>query len=190
MNKIIQSEIPKQNILFFDMDGTLVDTNYANYLAYQKAIKITIGNNKNLKFNHNYRFDKSYLVRFYPNITEQEYKSIISLKGVFYDEFLGETKLNDIVADFLLRSSRFNKTILVTKSNKNRALSTLRYHNLIEYFNDFLFAENIKVSSNKYESAINELMINPNNITVIEDDIIEISNAKKSGVIKKNIIHV
>ncbi|WP_455005105.1 hypothetical protein [Capnocytophaga gingivalis] len=31
--------INKDSILLVDMDGTLIETNHANYLSYQKAIK-------------------------------------------------------------------------------------------------------------------------------------------------------
>lgn len=33
-------EIDSNHILFFDLDGTLVHTDYSNYLAYKKALEL------------------------------------------------------------------------------------------------------------------------------------------------------
>ena len=35
----IDLRIKADSILFFDLDGTLVDTDYANFLSYKKAIE-------------------------------------------------------------------------------------------------------------------------------------------------------
>jgi len=34
----IDALIQADSVLFFDMDGTLIDTDYANFLSYKKAI--------------------------------------------------------------------------------------------------------------------------------------------------------
>ena len=40
--KDINLKINSDTILFFDMDGTLIDTNFANFLSYQEAIQSVI----------------------------------------------------------------------------------------------------------------------------------------------------
>ena len=35
----INLNINSDTVLFFDMDGTLIDTDFANFLSYQEAIK-------------------------------------------------------------------------------------------------------------------------------------------------------
>lgn len=39
----LSSVISDDTVLFFDLDGTLIDTDYANYLAYEKAIQTIAG---------------------------------------------------------------------------------------------------------------------------------------------------
>ena len=34
----LNQRINNGNVLFFDMDGTLIDTNFANYLSYTKKL--------------------------------------------------------------------------------------------------------------------------------------------------------
>lgn len=41
--------IKKDTVLFFDMDGTLVDTDYANFLAYQQAISEIVESDLNIE---------------------------------------------------------------------------------------------------------------------------------------------
>jgi FMN phosphatase YigB (HAD superfamily) len=79
--------ITSDKILFFDMDGTLVDTNLANFSAYKKAINYVIKDNK-LVYNHPVRFNRSILRTTFPNLTEKEIEKIIQLKESFYNEFL------------------------------------------------------------------------------------------------------
>ena len=46
-----KSLINTDNILLVDMDGTLIETNYANYLSYQKAVKEILS----IDINYNFR---------------------------------------------------------------------------------------------------------------------------------------
>ena len=67
-------KISSEKILFFDLDGTLVDTDYANWLSYKEAAKILGYNLRELAdtkmyyqntegdiYNPLYRFDKNSL---------------------------------------------------------------------------------------------------------------------------------
>ena len=47
--------IKKDTVLFFDMDGTLVDTDYANFLAYKQAISETVKFDFNVEYDSNFR---------------------------------------------------------------------------------------------------------------------------------------
>jgi len=60
--------------LIFDLDGTLIDTDKANFLSYQEAIK----NVKNIDLKSIYqdskRFTREKLKLIIPNLTVQEFK--------------------------------------------------------------------------------------------------------------------
>ena len=85
-----------------------------------------------------------------------------------------------------------NKVILVTNSNKNRAVSTLNYHNLIDKFDDFYFGQilNDEEQINKFE----KLILNNRNIIdkfiLFENEIEEIQKAILMGIPPKNIIRI
>ena len=56
--------IKKDTVLFFDMDGTLVDTDYANFLAYQQAISEIVESDLNIEYDSNFRLNRSSLKIF------------------------------------------------------------------------------------------------------------------------------
>ena len=69
--------INSENVLFFDMDGTLVDTNFANYLSYKKAIQSITQSKPDMSYNPNERFNREVLKSVIPNRSEIEYERII-----------------------------------------------------------------------------------------------------------------
>jgi beta-phosphoglucomutase len=50
--------ITTDKILFFDMDGTLVDTNLANFSAYKNAVDSVLQTETNLVYNPEIRFNR------------------------------------------------------------------------------------------------------------------------------------
>ena len=180
----------KQNILFFDMDGTLVDTDYANYLAYQQSIEIVIGRKNMVEVNDKNRFDNSMLINFYTNLTTDEYNSIVNTKGNLYEQFLSETKLNDKLANTLYEAANNHKTVLVTNANKARSLLTLKHHGIVDYFNHLFFGEDVIRSHGKYENAILSLGVKPDEVVIFENEYKEIYQAKNIGFSNNNIVHI
>lgn len=77
---IIDQRINSNTVLFFDMDGTLVDTDYANFLSYQEAIKSEIQEIPDIQFEPNDRFNRSKLNKIFPNLTDIELDKIIREK--------------------------------------------------------------------------------------------------------------
>lgn len=178
------------NILFFDMDGTLVDTDYANYLAYHQAIELVVGQKKSVPFNERTRFDKRTLVKFYPQLSNEEYQAIIQLKDKFYENFLSETRLNEDLVRALRHASDKQQTVLVTNANRARAMLTLQHHGIVDYFNQLFFGEcSVNVSS-KYENALHLLCVDADEVIIFENDLNEITKALKLGIKQQNIIHI
>lgn len=86
-NEVTQ-DITVDSILFFDMDGTLIDTDLANFLSYKKAINSVIKSDHNLTYNPDKRFNRSNLNNAVPNLTESEYEKIIQEKEEYYNDFI------------------------------------------------------------------------------------------------------
>jgi beta-phosphoglucomutase len=177
-------KINADTILFFDMDGTLVDTNLANFLSYKKAINYVTKMDNDLTFNSNKRFNRSILKNSVPNLSEAEYERIVQKKEEYYNDFIHETILNMEVADILSKYSKTNKTVLVTNCRQERALTTLNHFGLADKFNDIFyrqFADNEK-KINKFQNAIAKLGVPPNLIIAFENEEAEIADAKKAGI--------
>jgi len=52
----INLNINSDTVLFFDMDGTLIDTDFANFLSYQEAIKSVIQSETEIQYVPSERF--------------------------------------------------------------------------------------------------------------------------------------
>jgi phosphoglycolate phosphatase-like HAD superfamily hydrolase len=186
----IENKIAKDTILFFDMDGTLVDTNFANYLSYKKTIQSVTKNGIDLIYNPEQRFNRTELKRVIPNLSISEYEIIIEEKERCYNDFLSKTKLIKDTTDILFQYSKTNKTVLVTNCRENRVMETLKYHGLTDQFSNLFCRKHPEINTriNKYSNAIAKLNILPQSVIVFENEKIEIDDAIKAGIPNHNII--
>ena len=105
-NELLQTinlKIDKETVLFFDMDGTLVYTDLANFLSYKNAIQSVIKLDKEIQYNPNERFNRSTLITIVPNLTKTEYEKIIEQKEKNFKKYLSQTKLNKSLIDILIK---------------------------------------------------------------------------------------
>ena len=182
--------IKENDILFFDMDGTLIDTDYANFLSYKKAIQTFTTIKNKILFNPNERFNRTSLQIAVPNLIETEYEKIIQKKEEYYKEHLSETKLNKSAFDILLKYSKTNQTVLVTNCREDRALMTLNYHKLTDKFSNIFF-RNLSDNGhriNKYKNAITNLSLSTQSVIVFENERTEIEDAILAGIPINKII--
>ncbi len=180
----LNSKITTDKVLFFDMDGTLVDTNLANFLAYKKAILFVTKSNLDVTYNSEKRFNRSILKNVVPNLTKKEYERIIREKETYYNDFLHETKLNPEIADILSKYSATNKTVLVTNCRKDRAITTLKHFGLDDKFS-YIFCREFDDNGkkiNKFQNAILKLGVPTNLVIAFENEEIEIEDAKNAGI--------
>lgn len=166
------------------MDGTLVDTNLANFLSYKKAIHSVTKLPYNLEYDPHKRFNRNSLKNAVPNLKAAEYEQIIQDKEKYYGDFLSETKLNKPIANILFKYSMTNRTVLVSNCRKERALITLNHFELQHKFNE-IFCREVDDNDkriNKFQSAISRLGIPPNLVIAFENEESEIVNAKQAGI--------
>lgn len=172
------------------MDGTLVDTDYANYLSFKMAIQSVINPIQFLPFNPNERFNRTILKREFPNLKDNEYKEIIRLKERFYSENIGQTKLLPYANEILDSFFELNTTVLVTNCREDRAIMTLNQHGLTDKFKHKIFRKSIDKDRhiNKFENALKMLELEPQMIIAFENEQFEIEEAIKAGIPIENII--
>lgn len=168
--------------MVFDLDGTLVETNHANFLAYEKAIRLAAEADVPIHFDCAERFNRNTLKKAFPRLTETAMEKIIREKEKCFDEFLPETRLNRNVADILCRYCGTNPTVLVTDCRRARALAVLDYHGLTDKFGDLLFHKSEAYDTDKYQYAISILGVSPERIIAFENDPNEINKAIRAGI--------
>jgi len=190
--KGIDIEIAPGFLVLCDMDGTLIDTDYANYLSYRRAIADIMLQTQELEFNSGKRLNRVGLRERLPRLTDDQYNKIISLKTEYYSEYLPETRVNTTLADFIRKCSGTYETVLVTCCRERRARETMQYHNILECFSRLICWEALTASglSNKYTNALNLLGANPTTTIVCENGTIDIERAILAGVPRENIISV
>ncbi len=186
----INSKINKDTVLLFDLDGTLVDTDFANFLSYKNAIQNVTKTKNEIQYNPTERFNRSKLIALMPNLTDTEFGNIIKQKEENYKEYLSQTKVNTEIAEILIKYSKTNTTVLVTNCREDRALTILNYHNLTDKFNFLLFKQiaTNKTHINKYQKAISSLSLTAQTVIVFENEKEEIDDALLAGIPIDNII--
>ncbi|MDD3723468.1 MAG: HAD hydrolase-like protein [Lutibacter sp.] len=188
----LSQKISNNDILFFDMDGTLVDTDFANYLSYKKAIESVTQSVIKISYNSEKRFNRSVLKGVIPNLKETEYEKIIQEKERYYADFLPKTRLRKSATDILFKYSKTNKCVLITNCRKDRALITLDYFDLTDKFSNIFYRQldDNKKKINKYKNAISCLDISPKAVIVIENEQTEILDAIVAGIPAENILSI
>lgn len=178
-------KLRKQTIFFFDLDGTLINTDLANFLSYKAALLAVMGRNApSISYNPMIRFNRSLLNSLFPSLAKSDYDRIITEKEKFYIDYLSETTIIKDNVKILLKYSSTHKTVLVSNCRKGRALATLSYHGLADKFTDLFYRDVILYMKeiNKYQNAINTLGISPKDIITFENEESEIADAMDAGI--------
>lgn len=71
-------------VIVFDLDGTLVDSDYANFLAYEDAVTHVLSKHIKLDFSQSIRITRESLKELIPNITDKQLNDISSHKERIY----------------------------------------------------------------------------------------------------------
>lgn len=182
--KNLDCYVKPESVFIFDMDGTLVNSDIANFNAYSEALSPTINLAQRYIAGRITRASLSEL-----GVSRNMQESVISQKREIYNKYLKDTIKMPLACKILEIVSKTNMTILATQSEKQRAIDTLHYHNLLANFTHSVFREDLQEEQqNKYAHVVQKYNLNPQDVFVFEDNEIEIANALTAGIPQKNII--
>lgn len=167
-----------------DLDGTLVETDEANFLAYQESIEKVMGVRIVSKRG---RFTKENILEECPQINDEELKEVVKCKNDVFEKYLGETIPNLDVVEMVERMSQKCQVILCSNSNSRRGNDVLAYHNLDRLFDEKYY--NI-LPLNKYAKVLSLYNLASKDVLVLENDEAGISDALKVGILKEQIFDV
>lgn len=185
-----------KKIYLIDLDNTLIYTNRANNLAYEKAIKDLFKGNRGehiysqLFEASNGRITKQDLSK--NKICSSNIDKIVIAKNDCFKYFLFATRINDDLYKKLQEIKHHENTFvtLVTNANRQRANELLAYYETYSLFENVIYCGGI---DNKYEYAINKLFIHNiydfkiEQVHIFDDDFQQILNATKYGFKDKNL---
>jgi beta-phosphoglucomutase-like phosphatase (HAD superfamily)/dTDP-glucose pyrophosphorylase len=185
----VEKYINNINLLLFDLDGTLVNTDNIyievwNELLYKYNIKCT-------KEFFNYfikgKSDNSFLKYLNTEITDDEIIHISNKKDDLFISKIHNFKQNILLEGVItfFEKNKKNKIAIVTSCNKKSCNHILEITGLIKYVDLIIASEdciNHKPDPEPYIKAINFFKIDKDKIFIFEDSYSGYCSAKRSGV--------
>jgi beta-phosphoglucomutase len=175
-------------VIVFDLDGTLVDSDYANFLAYEDAVIHVLSKHIELDFSHSIRITRESLKEFIPNITDKQLEDIASYKERIYHKYLSKTKANSQLIQIIARSQG-KEVVLATNSRRCRAELLLNHHGLIGKFSRKIFRGD-EDQRDKYARLMADIPKERTPILIFENDGNAIELAIACGIGIDQIIDV
>ena len=173
------------DILVVDLDGTLVDTNQANLLAYQAATLEVMGTALPEQATSCERLTRNRLRKILHDLPAEVLDAIVQRKEVIYSRFLHVTELNTKLYQFL-QACQDKILVLATNARQARAEQLLHQHQL-----SHLFAEcycHDEVQPNKFKQVF--ARFKGRKIIVFENEKAQATLALAAGAHPHNIIMV
>ncbi len=172
--------------MFFDLDGTLCDTDEANFLAYKRAFKDEGFNFSKQEFNsvNGQRADK-FIPIVVPGISNQQVLAIRKRKAKYYPEYMSITKPNNQLIAFLNLIRTSHTTVLLTTAKRINAEHVIRQSQLTGCFDLMIFGdevENPKPNPEVYLTALKKTGLKPAEVIAFEDSSSGINAAVSAGL--------
>lgn len=167
-------------VLIFDLDGTLIDTDEANSLAYQQAVHDVTGIQIPLTESRITRETLQQMLKMDKSTTDE----IASYKESIFPKYLSKTV--PLPALWMVRHLTDVNVILLTLARRERAKSVLKYYNALSYFNHMYFKEDYEGKA-KFEYLRTRVISELDHVILFENDRIMIEQALAVGIPERNI---
>lgn len=154
--------------IVFDLDGTLIQTDAANLLAYEAAISHCLDQCPKAPLDVTKRVTREVLQEWLPTATHTEIQDVVEYKEKIYRRFLFTTKINQPMLR-LLKLAQGKEVVLATNCRRARAEIVLSHHGLCEKFTRKYFFENNN-NRNKYKEILSDLDMDSDRIVMFDND--------------------
>ena len=178
----------RAEVIVFDLDGTLVNSDHANFLAYKDAVMCVLSTQIEIDFTLGTRITREVLEDLIPGITGKQLEEIALLKERTYHKYLSETKASPQLIEIVSRVQD-KEVVLATNSRRCRAEMLLNHHGLIEKFTRKIYRD-AESQRDKYVQLMAELPKGSMSILVFENDEKAIESAIACGIGVDQIIDV
>lgn len=183
--------IPSDFCVFCDLDGTLIDTDRANYLSYRRAVKVVTNGTYDVDCTPE-RLNRETLKKRLPSLIDSQLTKVAAYKEECFTDFLSETRLNVDLARTITDHCDTNQFHLVTHCREARAIQLLDQYKLLNCFAQLICREclNPDLACNKYEAALALTGAQKDAIIVFENEEASLKQAMRAGMPSRNIYRV
>jgi beta-phosphoglucomutase len=172
--------------LLVDLDGTLVDTAEANYLAYAEAlapfgVAVERARWDEATQGRNWR---QFLPAILENVAGAAPETVAARKAQIYPSKLAHSLVNRDLAALIARRRRGCRSALVTTASAANAAAVLRHHGLEGLFDTVVTAGDVerhKPFPDAYRVAAERLAVAPHECLVFEDSEVGLAAAAAFG---------
>lgn len=168
-----------------DLDGTLVDTYEANYLAYERAFS-DVGlalHPETYKECFGFRFDKFML---HVGVKDTAISNKIKeLKKEYYPQYFDYLRPNIALIELIKTYKNIGlKTAIASTARKENLLNVINFLKISDLFDVILAGEDVdngKPSPEIYQTSMDRLNIAPEETLIFEDSEVGLKAAQASG---------
>lgn len=183
-----RSNMGKNRLAIFDLDGTLFDTKDVNFRAYRRATEEC-----GYSFNVDYKFYcdfcngsnfRAFLPKIISGISPEGMEKIHIIKKKCYSEYLMHARKNRHLFSIIQCMRSEYNIALVTNASRVNTMDILSYFNVTEVFDWIITQEDVHRPKPAPDSFIKAMEISgtdPEDTIIFEDSCEGIEAAKASG---------
>lgn len=177
---------------FFDLDGTLVNTYQADYLAYRDAVQEAVGKELiEAKYAALHGMEiGAKLAMLFPGLVDDEVTAIRQSKKKHYPKYVHLTEANNGLIGFLAQLSKHQLCALVTTAKSENVGHVLKHHNLLQFFTHIVCGDDVtahKPDPEAYHLALQKAGLQPHEVLAFEDSDSGIKSAEAAGI---PVVHI